>query len=281
MIQRGLYVDVWREGFKDRQQADELIAFCHAAGITDLFVHMHKDIVSISIEWDYMRYLLDNKGPWNVHGWFSGLQLGSNNTWTRSVYPENTRMASQNVLFLDPTVREARETLISKIENFASKYPDAYGIHLDKMRYPVFNHSTPGRGDNQKKKASLLALMQSLRSVFSAYRVSMVITQVMLELESHGCCNWKQWKQSGLIDDVTVVMEMMNEQELEERLEALVPDYASVVIPCYMLGFNSSIRKINIVRASGHGHCILSYGMCAFDNRERSAFAGMLSHGVG
>jgi hypothetical protein len=125
---------------------------------------MHKDIVSISIDWDYMRYILNNKGSWNVHGWFSGLQLGSNNTWTRSVYDESIRMESRNVLFLDPMVDQARNILKSRIEDFATQYPDAYGIHLDKMRYPTINGVIPGQGNTQQKGNALLGLMQSLRS---------------------------------------------------------------------------------------------------------------------
>lgn len=277
MISKGLYVDVWRDGFKSREQADELIAFCYMAGITDLFIHMHKDIASVSIEWDYMRYLLDNKGPWNVHGWFSGLQLGSNNAWTRSAYPESATMESQNVLFLDPVVRKAREILVSKLEDFVSRYPDAYGLHIDKMRYPVVQGLMPGKGNDIQKQESLVDLMKSIRSISSKYKTSIVISQLMLDVQNHGLCDWKQWKQSGLIDDITVVMEMINEQVLEEKLRTIMPDYASAVVPCYMFRFVDSVRKIKLVRASGHGCCIFSYGMYGFQDKSRSEFARMIS----
>lgn len=140
----GIYVDRWRLGTHSEKEVDDLLSFCDAANISDIYLHCHEDR-AVNNNWDYVGYAL-SKAKQNIHLWLS-MTLGRENPQTLQKAQDlkkptdggkfYTKIEGElgTVLALNPKSKSAKEYFITKIKNLVAAYPKVYGFHIDKTNH--------------------------------------------------------------------------------------------------------------------------------------------------
>lgn len=279
----GLYVDVWREGLKNLSQTEQLLSFCSEAGITDLFVHMHTDIVSISIEWDYLKYITENKNGMKIHAWVSGLQLGRINSWSSSVYSELPTLNSCGVLYLDAKNKKGQDFLINKINGIIDNY-DIDGIHLDKFRMSPAYVKTISDKDKQDIKKGLNRVAKSINK-HGDLELSCVIRNNFI-FTNDDLSPWKELKKDKYFDWISVVVLSkngnMHRYELNRTFDYEISKIDQKEAKAISLGcFNDSLynteNKSVLASNLGFGILYFSYGAYSSESQEtRQQFKEMI-----
>lgn len=234
-------MDVWREGLKNQRQVDTLLAFCRSAGVTDLFVHIHRDIGSV-IKHDYLSHIMGQKGDIRIHGWFT-LQVGRINSWTKLNYNFNHLMQVPSVhfgttLMIDPVVPEGRKILVSRIEEVVNTFPDLAGIHLDKVKYPKKDIGLGSVGD---KVQGLKNLLRDVRQVCGNVPVTIPIDSVPRD---ESICCWRDWLSMNLIDDVYPMYFQQKEKDFDDAIVNIPNGVTKVIFSCSF--FNIEPTKIRL-----------------------------------
>lgn len=143
----GIFVDRWREGTKSKKEILELISFCNAANIEDIYLHCHEDIAVQDDQldkhdgkkYDYFDFTLKNKGDIKVHLWISTTRgRDKPNQHTKKVLLKNLEYTSiqrlhGTVLGLDLTGTNSKVWFLNRVKKFMRAHPDIYGIHLDRF----------------------------------------------------------------------------------------------------------------------------------------------------
>lgn len=184
-FQKGVWVSVFTQKrvHYSAQAARDLVGFCDAAGITDIYLQIFQSgrayyDTSVFPRDKYAQMLKDagqdtidvlleqaHRKNIRVHAWVNALSIGTNRTasimqqYGQSVLtvdqhrknsmraPEGKEEAChirENQLFLEPGDPRVQEYVLSMVGEVMKRYPRFDGVHLDYIRYPASVPFTPG-----------------------------------------------------------------------------------------------------------------------------------------
>ncbi|MGQ9455670.1 MAG: glycoside hydrolase family 10 protein [Armatimonadota bacterium] len=254
---RAAWITAWTAGFFKSEEIDATIEAAKKAGLNALFIQVRKNGDAyynsltepkgsgIASNFDPLREVIKkaHASGIEVHAWINTCRVWSSKEvptdpnhivnrhpeWINRDKNGNTR--TNEGLYLDPGIPEAREYIVRIVEEIASNY-DVDGIHLDYIRYPGKNwgysklalrqyqketgtNDTPLPDDPrwlQWKRDQVTKLVRAIYTKLKAIKPKILVSASTIawgdcpadfKLSSAYavvCQDWKAWLEKGLLD---------------------------------------------------------------------------------
>ena len=230
---KGLSVDEWRKGMRTQVEADEMIAFAHTKGITDLFLHVGRQdegtlvikTLQAQVDFDPIKYISEIAEDLNTHLWISPLKL-----WRYphklNIYPESylmNNMTPENYIwYLDPVSQSARQLIEDFYSELVAKYRYIKGVQIDGLCYP---NKLAGTGAISVKEDVLTDIMvrlsQNFKQINADLKISLTVKSGGSSELNNDLAKYEDWSYDYLVP-------MLHSIQTQDKYDSTILKFDSV-----------------------------------------------------